>query len=111
MTRTIALRSGRMLVASLAWVLAAASIAACSLDNREGPEVTCAALECGRVNACSNGIIAQCVDGETVRYHVCKTNGDDVCDEDWQTFGQYRCLEFETDCEGCRPERVDGCDL
>ncbi len=104
------LRRLRQLLGGLCWWLAAATVAACSLDNREGPNVTCAQLECGRINACKNGIIAQCVDGNTVRFHVCKTNGDDVCNEDWQTFGQYRCSEYETECEGCRPERVDGCD-
>ena len=81
----------------------------CSLQNQEGPDVTCADLECGRINACQQGIIAQCVDGVNVRYHVCKSSGDDVCDEEWQTYGQYKCLEFATDCEGCRPERVEGC--
>jgi len=44
-----------------------------------------------------------------VRYHVCFEGGDDICDESWQTEGEYRCLEFATDCEGCRPERVEGC--
>ena len=38
-----------------------------SLYYVEGPEVTCADLGCGQVNACANGIIAQCVDGKTVR--------------------------------------------
>jgi hypothetical protein len=82
---------------------------ACSLQNAEGPNVTCADLECGRINACESGIIAQCVDGVTVRYHVCTASADDVCAEDWQVPGQYKCLEFQTDCEGCRPERVNGC--
>jgi hypothetical protein len=82
---------------------------ACSLQNVEGPDVTCADLECGRINACENGVIAQCVDGVTVKWDVCTSSGDDICVEDWQIPGQYRCLEFETDCEGCRPERVDGC--
>jgi hypothetical protein len=83
--------------------------AGCSLQNLEGPEVSCADLECGRINACQDGIIAQCVDGKTVRYHVCKSDGDDVCSEEWQIDGEYRCLEYQTDCEGCRPERVEGC--
>ena len=93
----------------IAWLLLASAVGACSLSNREGPEVTCAELECGRVNACQDGIIAQCVDGETVRYHVCFEGGDDICDASWQIEGEYRCLEFATDCEGCRPERVEGC--
>ncbi len=81
----------------------------CSLQNVEGPDVTCASLECGRVNACENGIIAQCVDGKTLKFHVCTANADDVCGEDWQVPGQYKCLEFQTECEGCRPERKEGC--
>ncbi len=81
----------------------------CSLQNQEGPDVTCADLDCGRINACEEGIIAQCVDGTTVKYHVCRSSGEDICDEDWQTPGQFKCLEFQTECEGCRPERTDGC--
>jgi hypothetical protein len=78
----------------------------CSLDNQEGPEVSCVDLECGRINACEEGIIAQCVDGKTVVYHVCGT--EDICGAEWQVVGQYRCGEDVTDCEGCRPERA-GC--
>jgi hypothetical protein len=92
--------------------LACAAVAiwgACSLQNVEGPDVTCADLACGRVNACKAGIIAQCLDGQQVRYHVCTSDAEDVCTEDWQLEGQYRCLEHATDCEGCRPERVQGC--
>jgi hypothetical protein len=81
----------------------------CSLQNSEGPQVTCADLECGRINACENGIIAQCVDGVTVKYHVCKSSAEDICSEDWQVEGEYKCLEFQTECEGCRPERTAGC--
>jgi hypothetical protein len=81
----------------------------CSLQNVEGPDVTCADLECGRINACEDGIIAQCADGKTVRYHVCKSSGEDICDEEWQTPGQFTCLEYQTECEGCRPERKEGC--
>ena len=83
---------------------------ACSLENKEGPDVTCADLECGRINACQEGIIAQCMDGNTVVFHVCTPSADNICEEDWQLPGQYRCLETETDCEGCRPERTEGCD-
>ena len=81
----------------------------CSLQNVEGPDVTCESLDCGRINACANGIIAQCSDGMTVKYHVCRSNAQDICDEDWQTPGEYKCLEFSTECEGCRPEREEGC--
>lgn len=80
---------------------------ACSLQNQEGPAVSCQDLECGRINACEQGIIAQCVDGVTVVYRVCGT--EDVCAETWQVTGQYKCTFDATDCEGCRPERVDGC--
>ena len=89
------------------FVGAAVSGSGCSLDNQEGPLVTCAQLECGRINACQEGIIAQCVDGRNVVYHVCST--DDICDAEWQVEGEYRCGEDITDCEGCRPERA-GCD-
>ncbi|MBL8741084.1 MAG: hypothetical protein JNK04_08325, partial [Myxococcales bacterium] len=75
-------------------------------DNQEGPDVTCADLECGRINACAEGIIAQCVDGRSVVYHVCST--ENICEAEWQIEGQYRCGEDTTDCEGCRPER-NGC--
>ena len=80
---------------------------ACSLQNQEGPNVSCADLDCGRINACEAGIIAQCVDGKTVKYRVC--GSDDICGESWQITGQYKCTEDATDCEGCRPERT-GCD-
>ncbi len=92
--------------------LVAAPIAmapSCSLQNVDGPNVTCEMLECGRVNACQDGIIAQCVDGVTVKYHVCKSSAEDICDEEWQVPGEFRCLEFQTECEGCRPEREEGC--
>jgi hypothetical protein len=95
---------GRATIASAAWIIA---LAACSLGNQEGPLVTCAELECGRINACAEGIIAQCLDGVTVRYHVC--SGEDVCVSSWQIPGQYRCSFETTDCEGCRPERT-GCE-
>lgn len=79
----------------------------CSLSNQEGPDVTCEQLECGRINACADGIIAQCADGKSVQFRVCST--DDVCTLDWQVTGQFRCAEEATDCEGCRPER-EGCE-
>lgn len=81
----------------------------CSLDNQEGPDVTCEDLACGRINACKEGIIAQCVDGVNVRFHVCGT--EDICTAGWQTPGQFRCSAETTDCEGCRPEREEGCGL
>ena len=81
----------------------------CSLQNHDGPDVTCEELDCGRINACRDGIIAHCLDGRTMRYTVCLEGGEDICESDWQNPGAYRCLEFETDCEACRPERTRGC--
>ncbi len=83
-------------------------VVACSAGNREGPDVTCEDLACGRINACQEGIIAQCVDGLVVRFHVCQA--ENICEEDWQVPGEYKCSEESTDCEGCRPERVESCD-
>lgn len=79
---------------------------ACSLQNQDGPDVTCEDLACGKRNACVEGIIAQCVDGRHVKYHVCGTT--DICSAEWQNKGEYRCSFEHTDCEGCRPERA-GC--
>jgi hypothetical protein len=79
------------------------SAAACSLENQLGPDVSCASLGCGQVNACADGIIAQCADGVTIRYHVCAADDDEICEQDWQVPGQYRCDEYGTDCEGCDP--------
>jgi len=89
------------LAAALGWQ-------ACSLHNQEGPDVTCADLGCGQINACQDSIIAQCLDGVTVQYHVCSSGSKDLCERDWQIPGWYRCAEAATDCEGCRPER-SGC--
>jgi hypothetical protein len=81
----------------------AALAPACSGNNQEGPEVTCADLQCGRINACQEGIIAQCADGVNVRYHACSSDKE-LCGYDWQIPGQYRCEAASTDCEGCRPD-------
>lgn len=97
----------RGLSALLLFVAPVVVPAACSLQNQEGPSVTCQDLECGRINACEQGIIAQCVDGVNVVYRVCGT--DDVCAETWQVTGQYKCTFDATDCEGCRPTRTEGC--
>ena len=80
---------------------------ACSLLNQEGPDVSCADLECGRINACKEGIIAQCADGRHLKFHVCGSS--DVCKQTWQTQGAFKCTSDATDCEGCRPDRK-GCD-
>lgn len=61
---------------------------ACSLLNREGPNVTCTDLDNGAQNACSNGIIATCSAGK-MTYQVCDL--DTTCEQTWQTQGQYRC--------------------
>jgi hypothetical protein len=98
----------RPLAALFATVAAVVAAGACSLTNQEGPLVTCSMLECGRINACQEGIIAQCVDGETVKYRVCAVT--DICAAEWQKPGQYRCEAEDTDCQGCRPERELGCD-
>ena len=84
------------------------AVAHCSLQNQDGPDVSCQDLQCGRINACSEGIIAQCADGQTVLYHVCFSSDDSVCEADWQVPGQYRCDEYATECEGCEPNS-QGC--
>jgi hypothetical protein len=80
---------------------------ACSKSNQEGPDVTCADLQCGKINACQEGIIAQCADGVNVRWHACASDPE-LCGYDWQIPGQYRCDSAATDCEGCRPA-IAGC--
>ena len=60
----------------------------CSLFNREGPKTTCAELNNGTQNACSNGIIATCMRG-MLTYQVC--DSENACEQNWQTPGQYKC--------------------
>ncbi len=81
--------------------------AACSLFNREGPEVTCAQLKAaGKTSECKEGIIASCPSGTTVTYKVCDEK--DVCEESWQVPAGYRCDEADsvpcgvgfTECDG-----------
>lgn len=86
--------------------IAALCVAAptCSTGNHEGPDLTCQDLQCGRINACNDGIIASCLDGKTVKWHVCFDNARDICDEDWQKPGQYKCDETQPDCESCSPQ-------
>ncbi len=97
---------GRALALAALAALLSAPLGACSAKNREGPDVTCAELECGRVNACAEGIIAQCADGVNVKFHVCDEKT--TCEATWQKSGAYRCAQEDTDCEGCRPDRK-GC--
>lgn len=94
-------------LATLGWVVVLMVAAACSADNREGPDVTCGDLACGRINACQDGIIAQCADGIGLRFRVCTDAL--VCEREWQISGEYRCTAEDTDCEGCRPDRIEGC--
>ncbi len=68
----------------------ATSLAACSLLNRNGPEVTCADLDEGAVNACESGIIATCHGGE-MTYVVCDDAG--ACERTWQVQGAFSCVE------------------
>lgn len=95
--------------ATTAIAVAACAVVGCSLLNQEGPTSTCEQLMCGKINACEDGIIAQCVDGQNMQYHACELA--DACEQSWQIKGAYRCAVEDTDCEGCRPERsgcVDG---
>jgi cysteine-rich repeat protein len=67
----------------------------CSALNRSGPIVTCEDLGGGRVNDCSESIIARCVDG-FVAYENCMdgfSSGNDICTAGWQKKGAYRCAE------------------
>jgi hypothetical protein len=101
---------GRALaVAAIGLAGASLALPGCSLLNQEGPEVTCEELACGKINACREGIIAQCADGVHLKYHVCGTT--DVCKATWQVEGAYKCTQEATDCEGCRPERTGCSDL
>jgi hypothetical protein len=102
-------KAGRPVAAMVLGVFVLGALA-CSLQNREGPEVTCAALSCGKINACREGIIASCADGVTVKYHACSKGDDDLCEQDWQVEGKFKCDEFAPECEGCRPLR-EGCPL
>jgi hypothetical protein len=74
----------------------AGTLAGCSMLNREGPNVTCADLAGGDLNACSDGIIAECADGTTVTYRACTEAVDDVaavdvCGATWQRQGAFAC--------------------
>ena len=89
---------------ALALVGLAAGASTCSLGNHEGPNVTCEDLQCGRINACLDGIIASCADGKTVLFHVCLEGATEICDEPWQVDGAYKCDQYITECEGCRAD-------
>ncbi len=66
---------------------------ACSLFNREGIELTCEQLENGAKNACQEGIITSCVEGEVV-YRVCEL--ESACKQPWQVRDAFGCGESET---------------
>jgi hypothetical protein len=73
--------------------------------NREGPNVTCADLKDGRINACEDGIIASCKDGQTVTHEVCTesdgaTSAEEICEASWQKHGAYVCEESSTAVRG-----------
>jgi hypothetical protein len=74
-------------------VLLLLGVLACSVLNREGPDVTCADLGDGARNACAEGIIATCSAGE-VRWHVC--DDKKACEQTWQIDGQFRCADSES---------------
>lgn len=69
-------------------------LSACSLSNREGPDVTCADLDNGIRNACTEGIIATCSAPSKVAFLVC--SDEDACSASWQSAGQYRCNETDS---------------
>lgn len=67
-------------------------VIACSMLNREGPNVTCADLGDGATNACADGIIATCSAGE-MRWRVCED--EKACEQSWQVDGGFRCAESD----------------
>lgn len=67
-------------------------VAACSVLNRDGPDVTCADLGGGSKNACADGIVATC-SGGTVRWRVCDDKS--ACEQRWQVAGLFRCSESD----------------
>lgn len=76
--------------ARLSILLSIATLMACSVLNREGPNVTCSDLQSGAINACSEGIIATCGNG-AVHWTVCDDKA--ACEASWQTVDNYRCTE------------------
>jgi hypothetical protein len=63
-------------------------IGACSLLNKEGPDVTCRDLGDGTMNDCEDDIIASCVGGK-LYYDVC--TGNDECKQ--VDAGWYKCVD------------------
>lgn len=74
-------------------LMAGAIALGCSMQNREGLDLSCEELGNGLVNACRDGIITSCQDG-AVRYRVC--SDEDVCSAAWQQADAYRCSQTET---------------
>lgn len=73
--------------------MAGAIALGCSLQNREGHDLSCEELENGSINACKDGIITSCEAGR-VQYRVC--SDENVCSESWQQPDAYRCSVGET---------------
>ena len=75
------------------WVIGLSLIVGCSLFNREGPKTSCADLGGGARDACKDGIVVTCDDGQTLKASVC----DDakVCEASWQRPTRFRCEETE----------------
>jgi len=74
------------------WLIAVACVVSPSCFsrlNREGPQVTCAELQGGKINACKDGIIASCSDGARVTYEVC--DDKDACEDAGQKQGRFVC--------------------
>ena len=69
-------------------LLAVLYVGACSILNRDGPEVTCADLDNGAFNACKEGVIATCANGQ-IEYEGCSS--DKACEATFQEAGRYRC--------------------
>lgn len=81
----------RVVAWAVLWGTAVVVSPGCSQFNREGPDVTCGDLDSGATNACREGIIARCPDGERVTYEVCEE--ETICEEPWQDPGLFRCVQ------------------
>lgn len=81
------------LLVQAALVFSGLTVPGCSLKISSlgpPPDVQCADLYDGKVNACANGIIARCSSG-TVSYEGCGDKG--ICEQSWQVSGAWRCDE------------------
>lgn len=73
-------------------LLAGTIVLGCSLQNREGLDLSCEYLDHGASNACRDGIITSCEAGK-VRYRVC--SDEDACSASWQQPNAFRCSQSE----------------